>query len=231
LRKDTNMEELKRKIIQYEVLTHESASEVMLVRITRQSDRKEHFGVNGTDEFVASNGLHLQSHCSPAVTEDIKEFGVFVRGEDHEDDDDVLVFRNREDFLLFKIAVREYNSYDFGTVDNTISVETINKAKANISYNVDDVIKNVQWYIASLRDAKTVEDILYLKRKIMYAFTDFPLNSDCCPYCLHFNYPTDNPACTDCQYGKRNGICRKDDSKFQAILKARNVLRAAINEY
>lgn len=227
------MGELKRKIIQYEVLTHESASEVMLVRITRQSDRKEHFGVNGTDEFVASNGLHLQSHCSPAVTEDIKEFGVFVRGEDHEDDDDVLVFRNREDFLMFKQAVREYNETDFGSIMQ-MTEATLLKAKGNLESHVYESLTTIEDLLRVLRDSetKTVEDFMRVKLSILLAFTEIPLSASNCPYCIHYGFVFGKShVCGSCEYGKRKGICNEEGSVYDEIIKKRDALRSAIRKY
>lgn len=224
------MEELKRKSIKYEVLTHESASSVILVRIAEQSHRGEEFGANGEEKFVASNGLHLYSHVSPAVTDSIKDYGVFMRGSDEEDDNDILVFKNREDFLLFKQAVREYNEFDFG-VDTRISKVAINKAKENIRLRVRGTIEELEGSLESLTSAKTELQVLEIKKDIMLHLTDLPLNSECCPFCLYFDFPNKNKGCSNCEYGKKKKRCFEKDSTYNRIIDAKVTLREAIYDY
>jgi len=71
------------------------------------------------------------------------------------------------------------------------------------------------------------------------------LNYKLCPFCYKNNYNHDltkpgrhNPACIDCEYGERHGICtdNSDKSEFRRILeyfdnKRLNIYKCLANDY
>ncbi len=76
------------------------------IQIVEQTHREDEFGYDGTDEFLATNGLRLKSVYNIGVICNM----LFCRGNNVGDDEEIAIIDS--DLLeQLKVAVAEYNSF------------------------------------------------------------------------------------------------------------------------
>ena len=102
---------------------------------------------------------------------------------------------------------------------NKINKRIQRKLISNLTEWKSTFIKDIDNCLVEFKQAKTVTEIMDLKRDLLVAILDgFPIGSVHCYYCLkfsQFSFNTNN--CENCDYGKAKKICSDDNSIYGEI--------------
>ncbi|RLI87739.1 MAG: hypothetical protein DRP01_01020 [Archaeoglobales archaeon] len=94
----------------------------------------------------------------------------------------------------------------------------VDKIVENLQSRLGDFTSEVERYIKHLKDAKTVEEVMILKRRILEAWvSSIPLWSDTCYFCIKYKSGLVYPDCECCQYAEHHGICVEKGSSWHKI--------------
>ena len=94
----------------------------------------------------------------------------------------------------------------------------VDKIVENLQYRLGDLTKEVECYIKRLKNAKTVEEVMMLKQRILEAWvSSIPLWSDTCYFCIKYKTGLVYPDCERCQYAEHHGIYVEKGSSWHKI--------------
>jgi len=110
-------------------------------------------------------------------------------------------------------------------------VKVENKIRIRLVYNLrrrrSMFLEISRGIIMKILKAKTVEEIMELKRDLLKAYVDLmPMGVDCCYFCM-----LRGPNCDRCEYGRVHGFCPELGSDYSDLVNAREDLRKAIAKY
>jgi len=100
--------------------------------------------------------------------------------------------------------------------------------------NLEDFYKTAKGWLTVIENAKTVEEIIDCKRKLLETYVNFmPLADEHCYFCIKEKFNnSDYRTCEEsCQYAKHHGVCSFMDSDYKKITEMRGLLLIAIKNY
>ena len=86
-----------------------------------------------------------------------------------------------------------------------VQKKIVNQIIDSLRQTKEDIDLSFTSSIKELKEAKTVEDIMEIKKRILLDISySFPLDSDSCYFCILYDM-----ACGKCEYGKVHKMCER----------------------
>lgn len=99
------------------------------------------------------------------------------------------------------------------------------KVANGIRIRLDNLKILVEFQLSRLMKAKTVEEVMEIKQKILLSWVDFiPLGAFSCYFCMLHD------DCMKCEYAKIHGPCFEGNSDFREIIDAQRLFKRFIKE-
>jgi len=100
----------------------------------------------------------------------------------------------------------------------------------SIRKRVDEFMDEARKLLKKIESAKTVAEIMSLKKKLMLLYTKkIPLGIDNSYYCVKKRLELS--TCGECEYGRLKGVCRASDSYYAELITALTDFREVISKY
>jgi len=121
-----------------------------------------------------------------------------------------------------------YSNVKYMTKEDLKEITTWSEEKCNKIYDY------ITTYINSIpKDNAKIYD--YINRHIKNAYNisiSNPIQENkVCPWCVYYYYIKKENTCKDCQYGKRNGFCDENNSRYNKLINNEEYTRLTIEDY
>ena len=133
----------------------------------------------------------------------------------------IINFPNREGWMALKGEVKKVTTVPvFDTKARELMIDSIEKYK-----RVYEAIFNNN--IKLLKRANSPEGLMEAKKRLLVSLVDLlPLNPNQCYFCL-----SNKNKCAKCEYAQFHGVCTEENSTYTTIIKAKDKLCEALQEY
>jgi len=98
-------------------------------------------------------------------------------------------------------------------IDKSVKKELIE----NLENWLDRFHDAIEFKIEEMKDAKTVEEIMQLKKELLFLCLErLPLGDSYCYFCILQDYKN-NSSCKNCLYAKIHGYCNDVKSDYKKV--------------
>jgi len=85
----------------------------------------------------------------------------------------------------------------------------------NLQGNLENFVDEIKYHIKCLKRARSVEEVMMIKRDILRAWVAYmPLSSGTCYFCIAHEKESGRIDCEECEYAKYHGICEDKNSSW-----------------
>jgi len=111
-----------------------------------------------------------------------------------------------------------------------VEKEVLDKMVKNLIENKEEISKIYSDYISKIKNANSVEEVMDLKKKLLYELIqNLPMGCKHCYFCIKYY---DSP-CEECEYADYHGTCISNDSLWNDLMYEfkRKILKADLSDY